>query len=180
MPSFSPSLSLAHKNGIKMKDNNETLGLAKKLIAVTISIFLGIVVSVVFVLKLLEVDTTKVKHAKLSNDFLFKDIPIIDIRNEQDLKRTAVLKHSILLTFYRKDRRFDERQFLRYLNTIIDKNSKFAILSQNGDESIKVSKLLKSKGYERVINLDGGILEGIKNYVKFVKYDPFQLNKPVL
>jgi len=56
-----------------MKKNNETLGLAKKIIVVSLSIFIGIVVSVIFVLKLLEVNTTEVKHAKLSKEFLFKD-----------------------------------------------------------------------------------------------------------
>lgn len=153
-----------------MTNEDNIFVLIKQIAIVLVSILVGIVGSIVLVLEFQKDDPIEVYSAKLSKEFLSKHIPVIDIRNEQDWKTTAVLKDSILMTFYHKDGRYDKSFFLKNLNSRINKNSKFAILSRIGEKSEKVAKILKSEGYENVINLEGGIREGIKNQVQFVKY----------
>lgn len=141
----------------------------KKTVLALASILLGLVASVTFVLSFQE-DKVVVHTEELSKAFLDKNIPIIDIRTKEDWQKTAVLKESILFTFFKKDGRYDKRFFLRNLKPIVDKSSKFAILSRTGEKSEEVAKILKSEGYDNVINLTGGIRQGIKNNVEFVKY----------
>lgn len=142
----------------------------KKTIVSIVSVALGLLFSTTLVYSLQKEEPVIVQTEELSKEFLNKQIPIIDIRTKEDWKTTAVLKDSILMTFFKHDGRFDKRFFIRNLNAIVDKNSQFAILSRTGDKSEKVARILKSEGYENVINLKGGIRQGIKNKVEFVTY----------
>ena len=78
-----------------------------------------------------------------------------------------MLFHFILITFYNKQGQFNEDEFFRDLNSKFNKNSKFAILCRSGNRSNRVTRFLVSKGYINVINLAGGINQGIKNGIYF-------------
>jgi len=130
-----------------------------------------VVAIIVLVLVLLSFQITQNNESKknhneqLSQTFLSKHIPIIDIRTKKEWKRTGIVKDSILLTFYNEDGRFNEENFLRNLNAILNKESEFAILCRSGNRSNRVTRFLISKGYINVINLLGGVKQGIKNGV---------------
>lgn len=137
-----------------------------------IIITLTVLVSVFLSFQILQEDDkpTKIHNEQLSQTFLSKHIPIIDIRTKKEWEKTGVIKDSTLLTFYGEDGRFDEQKFLRNLNANIDKNSEFAILCRSGNRSNRVARFLKSKGYVKVINLTGGIKQGAKNHIELVNY----------
>lgn len=138
-----------------------------------IAITLIILVSVVFSFQILqEEEPVKIHNEQLSQTFLSKHIPIIDIRTKEEWKRTGIIKDSILLTFYDSDGRFNADSFFRNLKSAeLDKESEFAILCRSGNRSNRVTRFLKSKGYKYVINLAGGIKQGLKNHIDFVQYN---------
>lgn len=114
-----------------------------------------------------EEEPIRIHNEQLSKTFISQKVPIIDIRTKDEWKRTGIVEDSILMTFYEPDGRFNEESFLRNLNSKFDKKSEFAILCRSGNRSNRVTRFLVSKGYQNVINLAGGIKQGIKNGVHF-------------
>ncbi|MGB6327896.1 MAG: rhodanese-like domain-containing protein [Halarcobacter sp.] len=114
-----------------------------------------------------EEEPIRIHNEQLSKTFISQKVPIIDIRTKDEWKRTGIVEDSILMTFYEPDGRFNEESFLRNLNSKFDKKSEFAILCRSGNRSNRVTRFLVSKGYQNVINLAGGIKQGIKNGVQF-------------
>lgn len=128
-------------------------------------------ISVVFIFKIIKEDeSVNIQNKQLSNTFLSKHIPIIDIRTKEEWKKTGIVKGSILLTFYDENGKFNEDSFLKSLNNSFNKKSQFAILCRSGNRSNRVTRYLKSKGYINIINLAGGIKQGIKNKVSLVSF----------
>ncbi len=137
-----------------------------------IVVTLLVLVLVVFSFQILQEDekSIKIHNDQLSKTFLSRHIPIIDIRTKKEWEQTGVVKDSILLTFYDEEGKFNEESFLRSLNTIADKADEFAILCRSGNRSNRVSRFLISKGYKNVINLAGGIKQGVKNNIKLEQF----------
>ncbi|NBL00952.1 MAG: rhodanese-like domain-containing protein, partial [Erysipelotrichia bacterium] len=106
----------------------------------------------------------------LSNAFLSQNIPIIDIRTESEWRETGVIPQSHLITFYKEDQSYNEKEFLEALATVVKKDDTFVILCRSGNRSLKVTNFLFSKEYSHVINLSGGINEAMKNGVNTVAY----------
>ncbi len=106
---------------------------------------------------------------KLTKTFISKHIPIVDIRTAPEWTQTGVVKDSILLTFFKENGTYDVDKFLKELSKHFDKNSTFAIICRTGNRTSMVAKFLKSQGYKNVINIQGGIKQGIKNDIKLVK-----------
>lgn len=64
-----------------------------------------------------------IHNEQLSNKFLSKNIPIIDIRTKDEWKDTGIVKNSTLLTFYNKDKSFDSDKFLSKIDELFDKKA---------------------------------------------------------
>ena len=111
-----------------------------------------------------------IKSKPLTNAFLSQNIPIIDIRTESEWRETGVIPQSHLITFYKEDQSYNEKEFLEALATVVKKDDTFVILCRSGNRSLKVTNFLFSKGYSHVINLSGGIQEAMKNGVKTIPY----------
>ncbi len=111
----------------------------------------------------------KVHTEQLTQEFLSKNIPIVDIRTAPEWVQTGVVKNSILITFFKEDGSYDVEKFFKELNKHFDKNSTFALLCRSGNRTGMVSKFLKSQGYKNVINLKGGINLARKNNILLVK-----------
>lgn len=113
---------------------------------------------------------TSINNKPLTNSFLTQNIPIIDIRTEQEWHETGVVPQSHLITFYKEDQSYNEKEFLVVLNTLVNKEDTFVILCRSGNRSAKVTRFLASQGYLHVINLSGGLKEAIKNGVSTIPY----------
>lgn len=111
-----------------------------------------------------------IKSKPLTNAFLSQNIPIIDIRTESEWRETGVIPQSHLITFYKEDQSYNEKEFLEALAAVVKKDDTFVILCRSGNRSLKVTNFLFSKGYSHVINLSGGIKEAMKNGVNTVAY----------
>lgn len=114
--------------------------------------------------------TPAIKSKPLTNAFLSQNIPIIDIRTEKEWRETGVIPQSHLLTFYKEDQSYNEKEFLEALNAIVKKDDTFVILCRSGNRSMKVTHFLAAQGYTHVINLSGGITEALKNGVHTISY----------
>lgn len=114
--------------------------------------------------------TFTIKSKPLTNSFLTQKIPIIDIRTEKEWHETGVIPQSHLITFYKEDQSYNEKEFLVALNTLVNKEDTFVILCRSGNRSAKVTHFLASQGYLHVINLSGGLKEAIKNGVSTIPY----------
>lgn len=114
--------------------------------------------------------TPTIKSKPLANAFLAQDIPVIDIRTASEWRETGVIPQSHLITFYKEDQSYNEKEFLEALAAIVSKDDTFAILCRSGNRSMKVTHFLASQGYSHVINLSGGIQEAMKNGIQPIPY----------
>lgn len=116
--------------------------------------------------------TPTIKSKPLTNAFLSQDIPIIDIRTESEWRETGIIPQSHLITFYKEDQSYNEKEFLKALGAIVTKDDTFVILCRSGNRSMKVTHFLVAQGYIHVINMSGGITEAMHNGVQPIPYNP--------
>lgn len=125
-----------------------------------IIILLGILGTFVFGNLALNTEAIPIRNETLSKNFLMHNVTVIDIRTEDEYKKTGILPGSHILSFY------EEESFVERLASLVDKEESIAILSQDGEHSLKVAWLLNSKGYKHITNLVGGVEQGIKNGIE--------------
>ncbi len=82
---------------------------------------------------------------------------IIDIRTKDEWQEIGVIKGSYPITFFDERYGYDKKSFLKELNKVVDKNEKFAIISNSGSRSKLVANFLGVKNSYHVINLKGGM-----------------------
>lgn len=111
-----------------------------------------------------------VKSKLLTNAFLLQNIPIIDIRTESEWRETGIIPQSHLITFYKEDQSYNEKEFLEALAAVVQKDDTFVILCRSGNRSLKVANFLFAQGYSHVINLSGGIKEAMNNGIQIIPY----------
>lgn len=111
-----------------------------------------------------------IKSKPLTNAFLSQNIPVIDIRTESEWRETGIVPQSHLITFYKEDQSYNEKEFLEALGAVVKKDDTFVILCRSGNRSMKVTHFLFAQGYSHVINLSGGIKEAMNNGVSTVPY----------
>lgn len=111
-----------------------------------------------------------IKSKPLTNAFLLQNIPVIDIRTQSEWRETGIIPQSHLITFYKEDQSYNEKEFLEALAAVVKKNDTFVILCRSGNRSLKVANFLFAQGYSHVINLSGGIKEAKNNGVDTISY----------
>lgn len=91
----------------------------------------------------------------------FTDV-VIDVRTKFEWRETGVVKNSLSLNAYDKD-------FLKKIK-ILNKSKIYYIYCHSGVRSLKVQSLMLDLGF-KVINVEGGILDWIKNKFPLIKYE---------
>ena len=102
--------------------------------------------------------------------FYSKDITIVDIRTEAEWHQTGIIAGSKTITFFDENGEYDEADFLRRLDRVIDKNEEFAIICRSGRRSRIAARILVQNGY-RVIEIGGGI-KHLPAGINLVPYKP--------
>ena len=102
--------------------------------------------------------------------FFSKDITIVDIRTEAEWRQTGIIADSKTITFFDENGEYDEADFFRQLDQVIDKNEEFAIICRSGRRTRVASQILIQNGY-RVIDIKGGI-KHLPAGVDLVPYKP--------
>ncbi len=102
------------------------------------------------------------KEMEVSEDFLDRDIKIIDIRTEGEWQETGIIEGAYTLTFFDKQGRFDEQSFIGSLESIVTKDEEFALVCRTGSRTKFAGEILSQKYDYKVISLKGGMDKLIK------------------
>jgi rhodanese-related sulfurtransferase len=97
------------------------------------------------------------KETMISEDFLDRDIKIIDIRTQGEWQETGIIEGAYTLTFFDEKGKFDEQSFMRSLESIVTKDEEFALVCRTGARTKFAGELLSQKYGYKVISLDGGV-----------------------
>ncbi|MBN2768409.1 MAG: rhodanese-like domain-containing protein [Campylobacterales bacterium] len=110
------------------------------------------------------------KEIMISEDFLNRDIKIINIRTQSEWQETGIIEGAYTLTFFNEQGRFDEQSFIRSLESIVTKDEEFALVCRTGSRTKFAGNLLSQKYGYKVISLNGGMSELIKEDYETIEY----------
>ena len=120
------------------------------------NLFLNRVMLTLFILT--SISSADLRNVVVTESFLKKNIKIIDIRTKNEWKETGMIRGSYPITFFNENGNYDIKEFLRKLNTVVNKNEEFAIICRTGSRTRIVGNFLGNKAGYKVINLQGGIM----------------------
>jgi rhodanese-related sulfurtransferase len=106
-----------------------------------------------------------------TQELLNKNIPIIDIRTPQEWRETGLLKGSIPIMFFDKNKDFDIEKFVKELKEKVDTSKPFALICRTGHRTSIVSKFLSKQYRYTIIDLAGGVVEAKKRNLPFEPYN---------
>jgi len=113
---------------------------------------------VIFMMILASVLVAEVEQVLASEDFLKKNIKIIDIRTPGEWKETGIVKGAYTLMFFNEQGSYNAQEFIDKLNKIVKKNEKFALICRTGSRTSMISNFLDKEFGYKVINLQGGMM----------------------
>jgi rhodanese-related sulfurtransferase len=126
---------------------------------------------IVFVLLFLATSLfADLKQVLASENFLHKNIKIIDIRTPAEWRETGIVNGAYTLMFFDEKGNYDVEKFVKNLNKIVKKDEEFALICRTGSRTLEVSKFLSSTFGYRVINLVGGMMKLMQEGYKPVRY----------
>jgi rhodanese-related sulfurtransferase len=112
----------------------------------------------------------ELKQEWATENFLKKNVKIIDIRTPAEWRETGIVKGSYTIMFFDEKGNYDVPKFLKELDNVVKKDEQFALICRVGSRTGMVAEFLsKDVGY-RVINLKGGIMKLISEGYRPVRY----------
>ena len=104
----------------------------------------------------------EVSNSQLKS-LLENNVPIIDIRREEEWKATGIIENSILMTFFDKNGKPNTSDWLNKLNQIASKKDPIVLICRTGRRTGIVAKFLSEKlGYKSIYDVTDGITEWLK------------------
>ncbi|SFV65857.1 hypothetical protein MNB_SV-14-905 [hydrothermal vent metagenome] len=97
---------------------------------------------------------------------------IIDIRTKGEWMQMGIIKGAYLITFFDERYGYDVKEFLAELNSVVDKDEKFAIICNSGSRTKLVANFLGVKNNYNVVNLTGGMIKLLSDGYKPEFYNP--------
>ena len=114
-------------------------------------------------------EVIEVSNSQLKS-LLENNVPIIDIRREEEWKATGIIENSILMTFFDKNGKPNTSDWLNKLNQIASKNDPIVLICRTGRRTGIVAKSLSEKlGYKSIYDVTDGITEWLKEGNSVVK-----------
>ena len=99
-----------------------------------------------------------------------KQVPIIDIRRQEEWSQTGIIEGSILMTFFDKEGKAEVDIWLQNLDLVANKNEPFILICRTGRRTGLVANFLSKKlKYEKVYDVTDGITEWIRKGNTVVK-----------
>jgi len=112
----------------------------------------------------------EVEQILASEDFLKKDIKVIDIRTPGEWRETGIVKGAYTLMFFNEQGGYNAEEFIQKLNKIVKKDEKFALICRTGSRTSMISDFLDKKFGYKVINLQGGMMLLLREGYKPTEY----------
>jgi len=100
-----------------------------------------------------------------------KGVPVIDVRRMDEWENTGIIPGSHKLTFFDKNGDYDVKTWMADFQKIVsNKKQEFVLVCRSSKRSGIVGDFLEKKvNYEKVLHLDGGIVNWIDKNKKTVK-----------
>ena len=118
--------------------------------------------------------TVKAEVIEIGNNTLAslidKQVPIIDIRRQEEWSQTGIIEGSILMTFFDKEGKAEVGTWLQNLDLVANKNEPFILICRTGRRTGLVANFLSKKlKYGKVYDVTDGITEWIRKGNTVVK-----------
>lgn len=97
-------------------------------------------------------------------------VQIVDIRTPGEWVETGLVKGSIPIMFFDERGQYDVATFLDKLRKQVDTSKEFALICRTGSRTVPVSDFLSKKFDYKVINITGGIMNGMRNGIPLEPY----------
>ena len=120
-------------------------------------------------------NSVKAEVIEIGNEVLAslieKQVPIIDIRRQEEWDQTGVIEGSVLMTFFDKDGKAKVNTWLKGLDAVASKNDPFILICRTGRRTGLVANFLsKELKYAKVFDVTDGITEWINKGNIVVKH----------
>ncbi len=117
-------------------------------------------------------DIKNIDEAELTR-LIEQNVPIIDVRRQDEWERTGTIENSHLITFFDKNGRYDAKAWLTELNKLVSLDEPFVLICAAGVRSRNIAQLLDGRlGYTGVHNVTKGIQAWIAKGQPVVPYKP--------
>lgn len=117
-------------------------------------------------------DIKNIDEAELTR-LIEQNVPIIDVRRQDEWERTGTIENSHLITFFDKNGRYDAKAWLTELNKLVSLDEPFVLICAAGVRSRNIAQLLDGRlGYTGVHNVTKGIQAWIAKGQPVVPYNP--------
>lgn len=111
------------------------------------------------------------KNIVVSKALLAKPMKIIDIRTPAEWTQTGIIKGTHTIMFFDEKGNMKTDAFEAKLRKIVKKNEPFALVCRTGSRTAVAAQFLsEERGYENVINLQGGMSKLIREGYKTTPY----------
>lgn len=92
---------------------------------------------------------------KMIND----NIVMIDVRREEEWRRTGIIKNSHLLTFFDDFGNYDIEKWMNEFEKLVtDKNQTFVLICARANRTRSIGDFLIGQGYKNTAHLFGGMV----------------------
>lgn len=86
------------------------------------------------------------------------NIVMIDVRREDEFKRTGIIKNSHLLTFFDEYGNYDLEKWMNEFEKLVtSKDQTFILICAHANRTRNIGEYLANQGYKHVSHLMGGI-----------------------
>ncbi len=101
-----------------------------------------------------------------------KGIPVVDVRTEEEWKKTGIIKNSFLVSMINKKGRYSFQDWSQRFSKIKLKNNSVILMCAVGGRSYYLAKTMNGKEKNiKIYNVQKGILNWIINHNPIVNYD---------
>ena len=85
-----------------------------------------------------------------------ENVPLIDVRREEEWKSTGIIKNSNLITFFDKEGKYDFKKFLSELNKIENIEKGLILFCRTGRRTTIIAQALEKTGkFNKIYNTKG-------------------------
>ena len=114
-------------------------------------IFIFLLSSKTLLAEVISISPTEIK------ELMAKNIPLIDVRREDEWKSTGVIAHSHLLTFFDKNGKYNFSKFVQKLNKIDNIKEGMILFCRTGRRTTLIANAIEKTGAFNIIYNTKGV-----------------------
>ena len=133
------------------------------------SLFIFIIIFLIFVNKNIYAEIININPSEMKK-LMMNNIPLIDIRREDEWKLTGVIKNSHLHTFFDRDGKYDFKNFVETIKKIENVDNGIILFCRTGRRTTIIANALEKTEIFKIIYNTKGIKDWISENNKLIVY----------